>query len=56
MNLDLWAYQTSIRTPMGAMPFSLVYGVDVVLLVEVEIPTLKISIKGLITNEDYKIY
>ena len=40
---------------MGTMPFSLVYGVDVVLLIEVEIPTLRISMKGLITNDDYKI-
>ena len=40
---------------MGAMPFALVYGVDFGLLIEVEIPTLRISMKGLITNDDYKI-
>ena len=40
---------------MGTTPFALVYGVDVVLLIEVEIPTLRISMKYLITNEDYRI-
>ena len=37
------------------MPFSLVYGVDDVLPIEVEIPTLRISMKGLITDDDYRI-
>ncbi len=40
---------------MRTIPFALVYGADVVLPIEVEIPTLRISIKGLITNDDYKI-
>ena len=41
--------------PTRTMPFALVYGVDVVLLIEVKIPTLRISMKGLITNDDYRI-
>ena len=40
---------------MGTTPFSLVYGVDVVLPIEVEIPTLRISMKSLITDDDYRI-
>ena len=40
---------------MGTMPFAFVYGADVVLPIEVEIPTLKISMKDLITDEDYRI-
>ena len=40
---------------MGTMPFSLVYRVDVVLPIEVGIPTLRISLKGLNTNDDYRI-
>ena len=55
INPALWAYRTSIKTPTGAMPFALVYGADVVLPIEVEIPTLWISMKGLITNDDYRI-
>ena len=40
---------------MGTMPFSLVYGVDDVLPIEVKIPTLRISMKFLNTNDDYRI-
>ena len=40
---------------MGTTPFALVYGVDVVLPIEVDIPTLRISMKGVITDEDYRI-
>ena len=38
----LWAYRTSIRTSTGATPYSLVYGMEAVLPVEVEIPSLRI--------------
>ena len=37
----LHAYRTGIRTSTGATPYSLVYGMEVVLLVEVEIPSLR---------------
>ena len=43
----------SIRTPTRATPFSLTYGALVVLPLEVEIPSLKVSFKGLVTYEDY---
>ena len=55
INLSLWTYRTNIRTPMGIMPFILVYGEDVLLPIEVEIPTLRISMKGLIIDDDYRI-
>ena len=32
----LWAYRTSFRTSAGATPYSLVYGMKVVLTVEIE--------------------
>ncbi|KAL4363426.1 hypothetical protein GQ457_04G018740 [Hibiscus cannabinus] len=38
----LFAYRTSIRTSTGATPYSLVYGTEAVLPVEVEIPSLRI--------------
>ena len=38
----LYAYCTSIRTSMGASPYSLVYGMEAVLPTEVKIPSLKI--------------
>ncbi|KAG8499177.1 hypothetical protein CXB51_005550 [Gossypium anomalum] len=36
------AYRTSIRTSTGATPFSLVYGMEAVLPIEVEIPSLRV--------------
>ncbi len=33
------AYPTSVRTSTGATPYSLVYGIEVVLPIEVEIPS-----------------
>jgi hypothetical protein len=38
----LMAYRTSIRTSTGATPFSLVYGTEAVLPIEVEIPSARI--------------
>ena len=38
----LCAYRTSVRTSTGATPYSLVYEMEAVLLVEVEIPSLRI--------------
>ena len=38
----LSAYRTFVRTSTGATPYSLVYGMEAVLLAEVEIPSLRI--------------
>ncbi|PKI59069.1 hypothetical protein CRG98_020524 [Punica granatum] len=38
----LLAYRTSILTSTGATPYSLVYGMEAVLPIEVEIPSMKI--------------
>ena len=38
----LCAYRTSVRTSVRATPYSLVYGMEAVLPVEVEIPSLRI--------------
>ena len=38
----LCTYHTSVRTSMGATSYSLVYGMEVVLFVEVKIPSFKI--------------
>ena len=40
--------------PTRTTPFALVYGADVV-PIEVKIPTLRISMKGLITDDDHRI-
>lgn len=56
INPALWAYRTSIRTPTGATSFALVYGADAILPIEIEIPTLWVSLQGLIIDEDYRIF
>ena len=38
----LHAYCTSVRTSTRTTPFSLVYGMEVVLLIEAEIPSLRV--------------
>ncbi|KAI5390749.1 hypothetical protein KIW84_075879 [Lathyrus oleraceus] len=38
----LHGYRTSVRTSTGATPFSLVYGMEAILPVEVQIPSLRI--------------
>ena len=35
LSFALWAYHTSFRTSTWATPFSLVYGMEVVVLVEI---------------------
>ncbi|KAA0067794.1 Pol polyprotein [Cucumis melo var. makuwa] len=42
----LHGYRTSVRTSIGATPFSLVYGMEVVLHLEVEIPSLKVLMEA----------
>ena len=45
LSFALHGYRTSVRTSTGATPFSLVYGIEVVLPFEVEIPSLRVSME-----------
>ena len=47
----LHGYRTSVRTSTGATPFSLVYGMEAVLPVEIQIPSLRI-VKDVGLDED----
>ena len=38
----LHAYRTGVRTSIGKTPYSLVYGMEAVLPIEVEIPSLRV--------------
>ncbi|KAL0313447.1 UNVERIFIED_CONTAM: hypothetical protein Sradi_5744000 [Sesamum radiatum] len=52
----LWAYRTTIRTPTQSTSYALVYGVEAVLPLEQQIPSLRIAIqKGLIEEENARI-
>jgi hypothetical protein len=48
----LWAYRVTIRTPMQVTPYSLVYGSEVVLPLEVQLPSLRVAIHEKITNDE----
>ena len=41
----LWAYRTSFRTSIGATLYSLVYGMEAVLPVEIEMRSLKVALE-----------
>jgi hypothetical protein len=42
----LWAYRTSICTSTGATSYSLTYGMEAILPVEVEIPSLRVLMEA----------
>ena len=39
----LWAYMTTVRTPIGETTFKLVYGNDAVILAEVELISFRVA-------------
>ena len=49
----LWAYRTSFRTSTGATPYSLVYGMETVLPVEIEMSSLRVALKQQIPEADW---
>ena len=48
----LWAYRTTVRTPTQATPFSLVYGAEAVLPLEIQIPFLRVALASQMTEDD----
>ncbi|KAK5802116.1 hypothetical protein PVK06_029698 [Gossypium arboreum] len=49
----LFAYRTSVRTSTGAAPFSLVYGMEAVLPIEVEIPSLQVLMESKLEEAEW---
>ncbi|KAI5445733.1 hypothetical protein KIW84_013820 [Lathyrus oleraceus] len=49
----LHGYRTSVCTLTGATPFSLVYGMEVVLPVEVEIPSMRVLMEAKLTEAEW---
>ena len=49
----LWAYRTSKRSSTGVSPFSLTYGQDAVLLMEIVVHSLRVSKKNGLTPQEY---
>ena len=52
MGKVLWAYRTTYQTATNATPYSLVYGVEAVLPLEKEIPSMRIALQEGLTNEE----
>ena len=49
----LHGYRTSVRTSTEATPFSLVYGMEVVLPMEVEIPSMRVLMEAKLTEVEW---
>ncbi|KAA0043212.1 Retrovirus-related Pol polyprotein from transposon 412 family [Cucumis melo var. makuwa] len=49
----LHGYHTSVRTLIGATPFSLLYGMEAVLPLEVEIPSLRVLVKAKLDEAEW---
>ena len=48
----LWAYRTTTRTPTGMTPYSLVFGGEAVLPLEVQITSLRVAIQEKLSEEE----
>ena len=49
----LWAYRTSFRTSIGVSPYFLVYGMEAVLPVEIEMGSLRVTLKQQISEAEW---
>ena len=49
----LWAYRTSFRTSTGATQYSLVYGMEAMLPVEIKMGTLRVALKQHISEVEW---
>ena len=48
----LWVYCTTYQTPTQATPYSLIYGVEAILPLEHQIPSLRIAIQEGLSNDE----
>ena len=53
----IWAYRTTYRMPILSTPYALVYEVEVVLPLVIQIPSLRVAIQGgLSQDENYQLH
>ena len=45
----------SVRIPIGIKPFSFFYGCEAILLLEVEIPSLRVTLHDILLDEAYQV-
>ncbi|XP_059073195.1 uncharacterized protein LOC131874010 [Cryptomeria japonica] len=55
LNLSLWAYRSGVCMMTGATPYSLVYGTKAIFPIEVDLSSLRISLKNIISDEDHRV-
>ena len=48
----LWAYRTYFRTSTGATPYSLVYGMEAMLPIEIEMGSLRVALEHQISETE----
>ena len=53
MPFTLLGYRTTVRTSVGATPYSLVYGTEAVIPAEIEIPSLRIVVEAEIDDDEW---
>ncbi|XP_049354730.1 uncharacterized protein LOC125819315 [Solanum verrucosum] len=53
LHFALLGYRTTVRTSVGATPYSLVNGTEAVIPVEVEIPSLRIVVEAEIDDDEW---
>ena len=51
----LWAYRTTVRTATGCTPYSLVFGSEAVLPLEVQLPSLRIATQLMAPDENVQV-
>ena len=49
----LWVYRTSFRTSIGATPYPLVYGMEVVFPIETEMSSLRVALEQQISKTEW---
>ncbi|RVW92630.1 hypothetical protein CK203_041636 [Vitis vinifera] len=53
LSFALWAYQTFFHTSTGATPYSLVYGMEAVLPIEIEMGSFRVALEQRIPKADW---
>ncbi|KAL6291692.1 hypothetical protein ACE6H2_009202 [Prunus campanulata] len=51
----LWAYRTTVRTATGCTPYSLVYGSEAILPLEIQLPSLRVATHLVNPDENVKV-
>ena len=53
LHFALWAYRKYFRTSIGATPYSLVYGMEAVLPIEIEMGSLRVALEQQISEAEW---